>query len=585
MSQRAFALDPIIKAPGQLPPAWAEQLVQCTVDDSVNLPAVAVLAFRDPDHDLLTDTGITIGTPLEVSVTTVKDNSQLPLFSGEIIGLETEYDETGTFTVLRAADRAHRLMRRRRVLAFRNMTAADIVRRVAAKAGLTVGKVRAPGATYQQISQANVTDWEFLQALAAEHGAVVRVDDQGRLDFTEPDPASKAPSPRSSARLNPLVLQYGENLLSLRAVLSTAEQVDSVTVRGWDVTTKRPVVARARAATSKTVLAGMSSGQSSHRFGGAGELLVTDGAYRTQAEVDTAAKAQATAASAGFGEVEAVCEGNPHLRAGVPVALANVGPSFSGRYTASASHHVFEPGNGYRTTVTVSGGEDRSVAGLAAPAAPEPPRIPGLAIGVVTDVKETPARGRGWVKLRFPWLSDDYVTDWVRTVQLGGARGGGVFSPDVNDEVLVGFEQGLLDKPYVLGGLYNGVDLPSPHDVPLVDPTSGRVNRRSFATRSGDRVELLDARGGPRGVRLRSGDGKLEVNLDRQGTSVIVHSDGTVQIEAARNVQITGRGVVVDAGAGDLALRGRTVSVSGRAGVSIDGGTSASVRAAIVRIN
>ncbi|GAA4525385.1 VgrG-related protein [Amycolatopsis samaneae] len=582
---RSYALEPVIGTPGPLPEVWAEQLVQCVVDDTVNLPAAAVLTFRDPDHDLLTDTGVTIGSPLEVAVTTVADNSRLTLFSGEIIGLETETDETGTFTVLRAADRAHRLMRRRRVLAFRNMTAADIVRQVAKKAGLKPGKVRAPGPTYPQITQANTTDWEFLQQLAAEHGVVVRVDDQGRLDFTAPDPAQRAPSPRSSARLNPQVLQYGENLLSLRAALSTAEQVDSVTVRGWNTTTKQPLVKRTRAATSRTVVAGMSSGQSSARFGGAGELLVTDGAYRTQSEVDTASAAQATAAAAGFGEVEAVCEGNPHLRAGVPVALANLGQAFSGRYTASASRHVFEPGLGYRTTVTVSGAADRSHAGLVTAAVPEPPRMPGLAIGLVTEVQKKPKNGPGLVKLSFPWLDPDYVTDWVRTVQFGGVGGGGVVAPDVNDEVLVGFEQGLLDRPYVLGGLYNGVDVPSPHDGPLVDPASGRVNRRSFSTRRGDRVELLDARGGPSGVKLRTGDGKLEVDLDRQGTRIVVRSDGSVQIEAGRFVRITGTGVEIDAGSGHLALRGRSVSINGSTGVRVNGGTEASVRAGIIRLN
>ncbi|MFD9960299.1 VgrG-related protein [Amycolatopsis sp. NPDC058986] len=582
---RAYALEPVVGTPGPLAPVWAEQLVQCIVDDAVNLPAVAVLTFRDPDHDLLADTGITIGSPLTVSVTTVADNTQLPLFAGEIIGLETESDETGTFTVLRAADRAHRLMRRRRVLAFRNMTAADIVRQIAKNAGLGVGKVRAPGPAYQQISQANMTDWEFLRLLAAEHGAVVRVDDEGRLDFTAPDPAAKAPSPRFSARLNHQVLQYGENLFSVRVGLSTAEQVDTVTVRGWDVTTKRPLVKRTRAATSKTVQAGMSSGQSSARFGGAGELLVTDGAYRTQSEVDTASAAQATAAAAGFGEVEAVCEGNPHLRAGVPVALGNLGPSFSGRYTATASRHVFEPGNGYRTTVTVSGAEDRSLAGLAVAGPPDPPRIPGLAIGKVTEVQRRPANGPGMVKLCFPWLDDEYVTDWVRTVQFGGVGGGGVVCPDVNDEVLVGFEQGLLDKPYVLGGLYNGVDLPSPHDGPLVDRASGKVNRRSFGTRGGDRVELLDTQGGPRGVKLRTGDGKLEVDLDRQGTKIVVRSDGSVQIEAGKYVQITGTGVEIDAGAGHLSLRGKSVSINGSTGVRVNGGTEATVRAGVIRLN
>ncbi|MBK3590281.1 type IV secretion protein Rhs, partial [Streptomyces sp. MBT57] len=157
---------------------------------------------------------------------------------------------------------------------------------------------------------------------------------------------------------------------------------------------------------------------------------------------------------------------------------------------ATAAHHVLEPDGGYRTTVIVSASPDRSLAGLTGGGAPSRgPRMPGLAIGVVTDIREGKGQ-RGWVRLKFPWLDDTYVTDWVRTVQWGGNGGGGVFSPEVNDEVLVGFEQGLLDSPYVLGGLYNGIDRPSEHDVPLVDKTSGKVNRRSLVSRSGNRLEL-----------------------------------------------------------------------------------------------
>lgn len=221
--------------------------------------------------------------------------------------------------------------------------------------------------------------------------------------------------------------------------------------------------------------------------------------------------------SAGFGEIEAVAKGDPKLRAGEPVVLATAGAAFSGRYTATAAHHVLEPDGGYRTTVLVSAASDRSLAGLAtggnAPA--RGPRLPGLAIGVVSDVREDGSE-RGWVRLTFPWLDDAYVTDWVRTVQWGGQGGGGVFSPEVNDEVLVGFEQGLLDSPYVLGGLYNGVDKPSAHDVPLIDAASGKVNRRSLVSRSGNRLELLDAPRGPSGVRLASGDKRLEVMLDER---------------------------------------------------------------------
>ncbi|MBP2324835.1 uncharacterized protein involved in type VI secretion and phage assembly [Kibdelosporangium banguiense] len=579
---RSFAADPIIAAPGPLPPAWVTQLVSCAVDENVDLPDAATLTFRDPDHDLMTATGISIGTPLKVSVATVTGQAQELLFSGEVTALELDSDTTGSFTVIRALSKAHRLFRGRRVLAFRNMSAADIVRKVASGAGLPTGQIQTAAITYPQLTQANVSDWEFLQGIAQEHGTTLRVDRTGKLEMVRPKPAAGAPAPTTPATQNPLVLEYGRNLMALRAVLTTADQVDSVEVRGWDVATKRALVAREPAVTSKTVVPGMKL-----RPNGKTKMTVTDTPYGTQAETAAAARSIAASVSAGVGEVEAVAEGNPRLRAGVPVALGNAGPAFSGRYTATAAHHVLEPGSGYRTTVLVSASPDRSLAGLAigGNAPSRGPRMPGLAIGVVTDIKEVGKAERGWVRLKFPWLADDYVTDWVRTVQLGGHGGGGVFSPEVNDEVLVGFEQGSLDRPYVLGGLYNGVDRPSPHDVPLVDRTSGRVNRRSLVSRGGQRIELLDARRGPAGVRLATGDEKLEVRLDQQGKQIVISVRGAGGRTALSSITLTERGITLDAGRGELSLRGRDISINGTTGVHVEGGVQAVLRGRIVRIN
>ncbi|MGZ0205350.1 VgrG-related protein [Streptomyces sp. RM1] len=599
---RSFAADPIVEAPGELPQVWAAQLVSCVVDENVGLPDTAVLTYRDPDNEFLGASGITLGTPLRVSVMTVSGQSRETLFDGEVTAVEIDRDGTGSFTVVRGYSKAHRLQRGRKVVAYRNMTAEAIVRKVAAGAGLACGKVEAAPVTYKQLSQANVSDWDFLQYLAGESGAQVRVDAKGVLQFTRPEPASGAPAPSTPATQNPMVLEYGRNLLALRAALSGADGASSVEVRGWDVTTRTPLVARQPSVASKTVLPGLSPALAG-TFGASAKLTVTDTPYRTQAETTAAAAAISAQVADGFAELEVVAEGSPRLRAGLPVALGNVGPAFSGRYTATAVQHSLDPGEGYRTTVWVSASPDRSLAGLVtgANAPGRGPRIPGLAIGVVTDVREPSGAQKGAVRLKFPWLDDTYVTDWVRTVQWGGKGGGGVVSPEVNDEVLVGFEQGLLDCPYVIGGLYNGVDGPSPHDVPLVDGTSGKVNRRSVVSRSGHRVELLDARApGPSGVRLRTADERMEVLLDDRNDRIELTVYAAGGRRALSSVRLDERGITLDAGTGKVTVKGadvdidgtnsvkvhgRSATVNGQTDLTLDGGLLGVLKADLVRIN
>lgn len=555
-----IAASALVRANGIPLIGEADQLVRCVVDENVGLPDCAVLTYSDEKNELLKKTHITIGTKLVVSLAASSVTTTEQVFTGEVTALELDRDRTGQYTVIRAMSRAHRLMRGRKVQAFRNMSAAAVVRKVVKDAGLTAGRLDVAGVTYRHLSQAGVSDWDFLQMLAQEHDAVVRVDETGRLEFVKLKPASKAPKPKTTN--DPHVLELGENIVALRAVLTTADQANGVEVRSWDVATKKALVAVRPNTSSKTVRPGLKASEANVAFRTKAPLLVTDTPYATQAEATRAARSLEASTSAGFGELEAVVTGNPKLRAGDPVTLTNSGQDFDGAYTVTAARHVLDPESGYYTTLTVSSSYDRSLTGLVtgANAPARSPRMPGLATGIVTDIKEAGGQ-RGWVRLKFPWLDDKYVTDWVRTVQWGGAGGGGVFSPEVNDEVLVGFEQGSLDRPYVIGGLYNGVDKPSAHDLPLVDGRRGKVNRRSLVSRGGNRLELLDGTARS-GVRLASGDERLEVVLDEKRNKIDLFVRGPRGAGVLSSVSLTSTGITIDAGKGVLTLKGALIKLN-----------------------
>ncbi|MFI8814974.1 MULTISPECIES: VgrG-related protein [unclassified Streptomyces] len=599
MAQQGVATALVVEFGGTpLPAKFVNTLVEGYVDDSRTLPDLFLLRFRDPDRVLLEQAGLKIGSEARLLARAGGDTAPKPLLDGVVTALEVELDETGTFTVVRGLDESHRLFRGRRVASYQNMTLADICGQVARRAGLKPGNVDIAGPVLEHIAQPNVTDWEFVRGLAEEAGAQAYVRD-GQLHITRPAEASGAPDASARADRDPLVLELGSNLLRCRAGVSAAEQVSEVEVRGWDVQAKQPLVGRAPAGKSSTLELGVTAAEVAAPFGEA-RFVVTDAAYGAQAQVDQAAKALAERIAGSFAELEAVIRGNPEVRAGSAVALNAVGAPFEGRYTVTSSRHVFDAVRGYETWITVSGQQERSLFGLTGGApggggGGGGSRCAGLVSGTVTDTQDPEGSGR--VKVRFPWLSDEYASDWARTAQSGGTGGGEAFIPEVGDEVLVGFEHGHLDRPYVLAGLYNGKDRPggggsgaSGGGAPagdsgtpaggggggggeLVDPTSGAVNRRTFASKSGNQLELLDAANGPQGVRLRTGDGKLTIDLDRKGTAIVINSDGSVTIEAKERVSITAaKGVALDAGRGVLQLAGDSVTLTSRSGVSVDGG-------------
>ena len=510
MSARVYAATPLITADGPLATPWTDRLVEVRVDTSDAAPAFATLRFRDPGHQLLTGTGIVIGTPLTISAVTVATGRPVRVFSGEVTGLASEYDDDGTFTVLRAHDQAHRLTKGRRLAVWPGTTVGQVVSDLAGQAALKVGQVTASAAKYPRLVQPNITDWQFLRSLAELHGAVITVEN-GVLSLVPPTPAGLAPDPAQGDSQDPFLLAYGENLLALDVAVDSTGPVGAIQVRGWNADAKEPLVEQADVGASDQVKIGTTAGDLAKAFTGDDitELVATG--YALEDHLAAAAKSFAAAVAAAFAELEATVTGTPELKAGSAVALAGVGPPFTGRYTVTGARHLFDPDHGYRTQVSVS---SRQRSGGPPAAGPAAAVIPGLAIGIVADVREPDGVQSGAVKVTFPWLDDKYTSDWARTVQFGGVGGGGVISPSQGDEVLVGFEQGRLDRPYVLGGLYNGKDKPSEDNVPLTTD-AGKVNRRSLSSRGGDRIDLLDTDQKP-GVLLTTGDGDVQVRLDRE---------------------------------------------------------------------
>ena len=574
-----------------LPADVAPLLTSAYVDDSQRYPDLFELRFRDPAHLVLPKSGAKVGSAVRISVSTSESKAPMPLMTGEITALQSEFDAGGTFTVLRGYDAAHRLFRGRRTEAYTQMTASDIALKVAQRAGLQVGEVTSTTTVYDHVSQAGTSDWELLQRLATDVGFEITVR-EGKFGFGPPTPAAGAPAAGGPASTNPLVLRLGADLLRFRAVVTSAEQVKEVEVRGWDTATKRALTATKPAATTSVVLPDIDPATLARTFGDA-RYVSSDVPHRTQAAVDVAAAALAEAVAGGYAELEGVARGNPEVRAGAAVTVDGLGSPFDGKYTVSTSRHRLDPATGYTTSFSVAGVHDRTLLGLAGGGGPATTAPPGAVVAVVDDVNDPEQTGR--VRVRFPWLDDQYVSGWARTVQPGaGPERGSLVLPEVGDEVLVVFEQGDFRRPYVLGGLYNGVDKPGAQGVPVIDGGKGAVNRRSMVSRRGHRIDLLDEDGRTEGVTVASGDGKLSLVLDATGTRVTVHSDGTVTIAGTR-------GVTVDAGSSKLELKGGQVSITATQGVTVDGGAgpakvtgstlelkgsaSASLSAALVRIN
>ncbi|GHG30698.1 VgrG-related protein [Streptomyces zaomyceticus] len=568
MSEKTFTTVLHVQLDGTpLPDPLAVRLTEGWVDASVNVPSAFQLTFSDKDGTLTTKFPfLKVGAMAVLSPFTDGRLGE-PMLTGEVTAVEVDATPGhGRYLIVRGYDPGHRLLRSRRVEGYPNMTASDIVRKLAGLNRIPIGRIDATPTVYELATQPNITDWDFLSRLARENDVRLSLDTAGRLVFAALPPASSAPADTTPAAVSPYVLDFGSNTLQSRVSVTAAGQVGKVDVRGWDPRTKQALSSPTPAATSREIVSDITPAQLSAPFGPA-ELAATETPFTTQSEVTQAATALADDVTGSFAEVEVAVTGNPALKPGQPVAVKGAGFPFEGRYTATGVRHVFASGRQFATWLTVSGRQFRSLYGTASGGGETAPPMPGVAVALVTNTKDPLSLGR--VRLRFPWLSATYESGWCRVAQLGGRGGGGLMLPEVDDEVLCAFDRGSLEHPYVLAGLYNGVDkhTPATDRVPPVDPTSGRVQWRAMTSRTGHTVELREEGGRTRashGIRLRTAKGGLSVELNEARTTLTIDSDGTVTITGAR-------GVTVESGM-DL-----TLSAKGR--IKLDAGLGVDIKA------
>ncbi len=91
-----------------------------------------------------------------------------------------------------------------------------------------------------------------------------------------------------------------------------------------------------------------------------------------------------------------------------------------------------------------------------------PKRFYGVTTGRVINMIDPMFLGR--IQLQLPFIDQLDLAPWARVaVPMSGELCGVAFLPQIGDEVLVAFEQGDVNVPYIIGSLWNGFAPPQPN--------------------------------------------------------------------------------------------------------------------------
>ena len=537
---------------------FMRDLMEITVENSLHLPDVATLVMHDPHLRWIDADSLAPGKAVKVSARGA--SGEQVIFDGEIVELEPDFHPSTQILTVRAFDRLHRLSLGQHTRTFQNYSDGDVVKKLAQEVGL---KAQATGANqvHVHLFQKNLTNLAFLRERADALGYLLYVRGD-TLYFEPPKPSGK-----------PIPLEWGVTLSEFHPRLTTVGQSSEVTVRGWDPATRQEFVGHAGKGQGSPQVGEQQSGgelaQGAFHIDVAGQGAVRP--VRSQAEADARAQALADQRASRFIEADGTCAGNPALVAGSSVQVDAVGKRFGGTYFITSTTHIYAVESGYITRFSISGLHPSTLLSVLQPqhigAAASSQHSTGLMVGIVTDNQDPEKQGR--VKVRFPMLTSDHASDWARIVSAGAGSDRGVaFIPEVNDEVLVGFEMGNIQYPYVLGGLWNGKDQPPYASSDIV--RSGKVTMRILMSREGHYIALLesdDAKGivikdtSGNMIALNAQDKKLEIQCSGD---VNLKADGNISIEAAQNLTLKAVGGQIEISAsGVKAESNGTVDIKG----------------------
>jgi hypothetical protein len=204
----------------------ASGLVSLVVEEHVDMIGMLVCRFSASES-----LSYQIGDEVKLSV------GDEEVFTGFITALEPSMSVgSGAFATLRAMDPLYKLTRGRKTKQYDEMTDSDAAKQVLGDAGLSAS-ADSTSPTHEYILQRNESDMAFLKRLAARNNFMLRMVD-GKASFI------KAQYSGNGTEFEFNASDSGDQapLVSVNMAYTSTDQVQKVTVRGWDYNKKEEIV-------------------------------------------------------------------------------------------------------------------------------------------------------------------------------------------------------------------------------------------------------------------------------------------------------------------------------------------------------
>ena len=540
-----------------LPELVLNDIEEIIINTNLHMPGMFSIRFRDTDPlgaiipvalQYADNPMFSIGVPVSIRAVAVEESPipgfPIPLIKGEITSVEAQFDTGPASLVITGYDKSHRLNRGKKTATYMFMPDNLIVQKVTAMAGLVCTAIPTTGPPREYVLQNNQSDMDFLKDIAKRNGYELVMNALGILMFKPLGvPLPGPPGP---------LLTWRKDLFSFNPRLTAANQDAVVQVHGSDMK-KFPIEAVAPGIVPASGgVAALPQLALARAIFGVSKDHITTKPTASIPEALNLAKGRAMQLSSMFTQAEGECKGNPRVQAGTIVIVAGVGVKFSGAYLVSSATHRYSGNTGYTTQFGVTGAQPDTLGDLLNASPDNDGRINGVVVGQVTNNIDPLMLGRVKVKLPFLGLLPPIDSNWCRIASpwAGGPLQSGFLAiPEINDEVLIAFEHGDPNFPYVVGQLWNMLDRPPAMGV----VAGGLVTKRIIKSRSGHTITLTDMPG-KEGISIvdKTMLNKLEINSIKNSLSIFTMGEVTIdclnfKVNAKALVDVQGAKIALQA--------------------------------------
>ncbi len=528
-------LVPAISLNGEpLAETSAQFLTEIRVERQFMVPARCTLRFVDNGYDITTALLGDGGSSLRL---TAPADSRT-IFTGTITALAVEQPPNRLpEVVVTALDASWVLGRDLSAATFTEMSLLDVIRQVVGDAGLQVdSQVTASYLSSQAVPYfpraGSVLD--LLDEVCRRYGCWWWTAEDGtKLTIADHVPDGPATTLAEQGDGGYPLLAFGAR--------ASIQPPGEATVWGWDRAKKQVVTEQTRRPTETL-------DSSFAAFAGKRPGTVQTGQIPVDSTAEGKQVSQAIVNHFGARAVQAegMVEGTGAISLGAKVTVKGFGP-LAGTYPVTRVEHVvrqtgwttrFWSGDRHPTGLAdVLGGARRATATL---------RTSGLTTAVVTDLNDPDKTGR--VKVSYPTLDGESASSgWARVAAPGGgADRGSVFVPEVQDEVLVGFESDDPRHPVVLGGLFSSkTTIPGTYKI----DDSGQLATRSLTSRLGHVVSLNDgSAAADQSIELVLQGTQTKLHLGKDNVTLLADDGKKITLQAGESkIEMTSDGVTITA--------------------------------------